>query len=469
MYIVVNKVRAKSGKTYRTVLLRESYREGKTVRNRTIANLSACSPAEVEAMRLALKHKDDLSALGSVRESMTLREGPSIGAIWAVYQVARRQGVETALGTDVMGKLALWQVIARVIEQGSRLSAVRLAQTQAACEVLCFARGFDENDLYDNLKWLSAHQTRIEDRLFAGRGLAGRPRLFLYDVTSSYLEGQMNALADYGYNRDGKKGKKQIVVGLLCDETGEPIATEVFRGNTQDTRTFASQVRKVAERFGCERVTFVGDRGMIKSGQLETLGEAGFHFITAITKSQIEALIKRGVIQPELFDEALCEVEHDGLRYVLRRNLQRVGELATTRQSKREAVAALVKRLNEYLEQHPRATTRVALAKVRAKTARLRIDKWLTVRADGRMLRLATDAPVLAAVSRLDGCYVIKTDLPSRGRRGVPCAVIHDRYKDLAEVEQGFRTYKTDFLEVRPVYVRTVESTQGHVLVVMLA
>ena len=303
MYIVVNEVRAKSGKTYRTVLLRESYREGKKVKNRTIANLSACSPAEIEAMRLALRHKDDLSALGSLRESMTLRQGPSIGAIWVVYQVARRQGIQAALGTGFMGQLALWQVIARVIQQGSRLSAVRLAQTQAACEVLRFARGFDENDLYGNLKWLSEHQTGIEDRLFAARGLAGRPRLFLYDVTSSYLEGQKNALAAYGYNRDGKKGKKQIVVGLLCDETGEPIATDVFRGNTQDTKTFASQVRTVAGRFGCERVTFVGDRGMIKSGQIETLGEAGFHFITAVTKPQIEALIKRGVLQPELFDE----------------------------------------------------------------------------------------------------------------------------------------------------------------------
>ena len=130
--------------------------------------------------------------------------------------------------------------------------------------------------------------------------------MFLYDVTSSYLEGEHNALGAYGYDRDGKKGKKQIVIGLLCDEEGEPVSTEVFRGNTQDTQTFGSQVRKASQRFGCQRVTFVGDRGMIKSGQIEELSKAGFHYITAITKPQIEALLSGGVLQMALFDDEVC-------------------------------------------------------------------------------------------------------------------------------------------------------------------
>jgi hypothetical protein len=123
------------------------------------------------------------------------------------------------------------------------------------------------------------------------------------------LEGDDNALGAYGYNRDGKKGKKQIVIGLLCDEHGEPVSTEVFRGNTQDTATFASQVKKASQRFACERVTFVGDRGMIKSGQIEDLSKVGFHYITAITKPQIETLLKTGLLQMALFDGTLCEVE----------------------------------------------------------------------------------------------------------------------------------------------------------------
>ena len=191
----------------------------------------------------------------------------------------------------------MWQVIARVLDQGSRLSAVRLAKRYDASAVLDFDRGFNEDDLYSNLTWLAEHQEGIENRLFAQRRSGEPPELFLYDVTSSYLEGEHNELADWGYSRDKKRGKKQIVIGLLCDDEGDPVSPEVFTGNTSDLSTFESQVKKAAHRFGCERVTFVGDRGMIKSGQIEDLSEAGFHYITAITKSQIRSLIKQGVFK----------------------------------------------------------------------------------------------------------------------------------------------------------------------------
>ena len=139
--------------TYRCILLRETYRQGGKVKNRTLANLSHCTPGEIEAIRLALAHKSDLTVLSSLSEAVEVREGLSIGAAWLVYQVARRLGIERALGTQRAGKMALWQVMARVIDQGSRLSAVRLAQTHAACDILGLQRGFDENDLYENLGW----------------------------------------------------------------------------------------------------------------------------------------------------------------------------------------------------------------------------------------------------------------------------------------------------------------------------
>ena len=200
--------------------------------------------------------------------------------MWALFEVARRLGLPKALGPGFAGQLALWQVLARVLDQGSRLSAVRLAQVHAAAAVLGLQRGFDENDFYANLGWLSEQQGRIENRLFAARGRGTeKPQLFLYDVTSSYLEGPDNAYGAYGYNREGKKGKKQIVIGLLCDPQGEPVSTEVFHGNTQDPQTFAAQVTKASQRFGCERVTFVGDRGMIKSGQVEDLARVGFSLL----------------------------------------------------------------------------------------------------------------------------------------------------------------------------------------------
>ena len=454
-----------NGKVYTSIYLRESYRDGGHVRKRNIANLTHCDPKEVAAIELALQFKGNLAALGSL-EKIQLGQGPSVGALWPLHALVGRLGIRRALGPGFPAQLAEWQIIARVLDQGSRLSAGRLAQVHAAGAVLGLRRGFDENDLYANLTWLSQHQARIEDRLFAARRGSRRPQLFLYDVTSSYLEGEKNAYGEYGYNRDGKKGKKQIVVGLLCDERGEPVSTEVFRGNTQDTQTFAGQVKKARERFGCERVTFVGDRGMIKSGQVEELSRVGFHYITAITKPQIEALLAAGVLQMELFAEEVCEVQQDGVRYVLRRNPLRAAQLAASRADKQARVERLVEERNRYLVAHRRAQVAAADRAVQAKIVQLKIAPWLQAKAEGRTLKLVVNRAAQEEASRLDGCYVIKTDLPPGAASK---QVVHERYKDLAQVEQAFRTCKTVHLESRPVWVRTAEHTRGHVLVVMLA
>jgi len=214
MYITEVATKTKKGKlSHLCILLRESYRQNGRVKNRTIANLTHCDLGEVAAIRLALKHKDDLTVLRSV-EDVELEQGMSVGAAWLVYDVARRIGIEKVLGQGREGKLALWQVMARVIGQGSRLSAVRLAQVHAACDILGMRQGFNEEHLYDNLAWLAQNQKEIERRLFAERRKGKKPDLFLYDVTSSYFEGEHNELADWGYNRDKKRGKKQVVVGV---------------------------------------------------------------------------------------------------------------------------------------------------------------------------------------------------------------------------------------------------------------
>ncbi|MBV6517849.1 MAG: IS1634 family transposase ISPph1 [Candidatus Brocadia fulgida] len=458
--------KSKSGKKiYRSILLRESYREGGKVRKRTIANLSNCTSREIEAIKLALSHKEDLTALGALSGSVELQEGMSVGAIWSVYQVAKELGIEEALGKDFQGRLALWQVMARVINQGSRLSAVRLAQVHAAGDVLGMKRGFDENDLYDNLLWLSEHQAKIERTLFEARRAGKKPKLFLYDVTSSYVEGELNHFGEYGYNRDGKKGKKQIVIGMLCDEFGEPVSTEVFRGNTQDPKTFESQVKKTAERFGCTGVTMVGDRGMIKTMQIECLPE-GFHYITAITKPQIESLIKQGILQLGLFEEKLCEIKSEGVRYILRRNPIRAEEMAKTRMSKLQHMGNYIDKKNSYLKEHPKASISKALEAAKEKLKRLKLEGWVRIKDEAGTLKIESDEEALKEELCLDGCYVIKTDL-KEGEADTD--LVHDRYKDLSEVEKVFRGCKTVNLEVRPVYVRKEESTKGHVFVVMLA
>ena len=465
MYVDTSRI-TRGGKTYTRHLLRESYRASGKVLHRTIANVSQCSEAEIAAIRLALRHKEELEHLGTLQDAVTLQQGLSFGAVWTVYHVARRLGIEKALGTTRDGKLALWQVMARVIDQGSRLSAVRLAMAHAACDVLGLDT-FDEDTLYENLDWLAGAQAGVEDRLFVQRTKTAPVNLFLYDVTSSYLEGTHNALAAFGYNRDGKKGKRQIVIGLLCDEDGHPVSIEVFPGNTQDPQTFVAQLAKVKTRFGVTDITFVGDRGMIKGQQIEDLAQQGFHYITAITKPQIDKLLRTGTFQMDLFEQELAEVLADeGLRYVLRRNPVRAQEVRDTRYAKLATLQALVAKHNQYLTDHPRANAQGALQKLVARAEKLRLADWIELTLAERALTLTINEDAQQEAAQLDGCYVLKTDLtPAQA----PKEMVHDRYKDLASVERAFRTCKTAHLEVRPIFVRREARTRAHAFVVMLA
>jgi hypothetical protein len=465
MYVDTSHI-TRGGKTYTRHLLRESSRAHGKVLHRTLANVSHCSEAEIEAIRLALRHKGELEHLGTIQDAITLQQGPSFGAVWTVYHVARRLGIAQALGTTREGKLALWQVIARVIDQGSRLSAVRLAMAHAACDVLGLDT-FDEDALYENLDWLAGAQARIEERLFAQRQQTKPASLFLYDVTSSYLEGTHNALAAFGYNRDGKKGKMQIVIGLLCDEDGQPVSIEVFPGNTQDPRTVAAQVAKLKGRFGVTAITFVGDRGMLKSQQVEDLVQHGFHYITAITKPQIDKLLRTGTLQMDLFDQEVAEVlTEEGIRYVLRRNPVRAQEMRDTRHAKLATLQAHVAKQNQYLSDHPRANVQSALQKLVARAKTLRLSDWVELTVEERTITLTVKTSAQQEAAKLDGCYVLKTDLtPAQA----PKELVHDRYKDLASVEQAFRSCKTIHLEVRPIFLRREERTRAHAFVVMLA
>jgi transposase len=469
MYLDTSTIK-QGDKSYTRHLLRESYREGKKVRHRTIANLSHCSDEEIAAIRLALRHKKNLTELTTkdTEQAFSQRQGLSVGAVWSVYDIARQIGVVEAFGTTRDGKLALWQVIARVIDQGSRLSAVRLAGAHAACDVLGLGK-FNEDDLYDNLDWLCENQALLEDRLFRNLYRTKKPGLFLYDVTSSYFEGTHNELSAFGYNRDGKKGKMQIVLGLLCNEDGVPLSVEVFTGNTQDPKTFGPQIKKVADRFGSKEVTFVGDRGMIKSPQMEQLNSEpyGFHYITAITKPQIETLLKKKIIQMDLFDQALAEVSTtEGLRYVLRRNPARAQEIQESREDKLKVLKKESARQNQYLKEHPRATVEVATRKIKARSERLKMSAWVLISGAEREITLAVDNDALIEEAKLDGCYVLKTDLLEAAATK---EVIHDRYKDLALVESAFRTSKTVELELRPIHVRLASCTRAHAFVVMIA
>jgi Transposase DDE domain len=465
MYVDASHI-TRGGNTSTRHLLRESYRAHGKVLHRTIANLSHCSAAEIEAMRLALRHKQDLENLGTVQDAVTLKQGVSFGAVWTVYHVARRLGIEKALGTPREGTLALWPVMARVIEQGSRLSAVRLAMSHAACDVLGVDT-FDEDTLYEHLDWLAGAQAAIEDRLFVQRTKTTPVSLFLSDVTRSYLAGTHNALAAFGDNRAGKKGQLQIVIGLLCDEEGHPVSIEVFPGNTQDPHTLAAQVAKLKGRCGVQELTFVGDRGLIKSQHIEDLAQQGFPYITAITKPQIAKLLRTGTVQMELFEQALAEVLADeGVRYVLRRHPVRAQEVRENRQATLATLQALVAKQHHDLKEHPRADAPGAVQKLVARANTLRLSDWVELTVEERAITLTVHASRQQEEAKLDGCYVLKTALtPSQA----PKEIVPDRYTDLASVERAFRSCKTVHLEVRPIFLRLEERTRAHALVVMLA
>jgi transposase len=468
----IHRVKSKqSNKVYVQILLRESYREtvdGKSkVKKRTLLNLTKYPENVIKAIELALKHKEDLPELERLLSSkITQRQGRAVGAIWVLQQISQETGIDKVLGKTRNGLLCLWMVMARLIDQGSRLSAVRLAEEHAACELLSID-GFNEEDLYAALDWLSENQDRLEKKLFKKSYGEATPNMFLYDVTSSYLEGQQNELGEWGYNRDKKRGKKQIVIGLLCGDDGFPVSVRVFKGNTTDLQSFSAQIEKTAHEFGCRQVTMVGDRGMIKSSQIEELGSAGFHYITAITKPQIRSMLKKGVFQLGLFDSDLCEIESEGCRYILRRNPLRAAELAQSRNQRIKSVQSLAADQTRYLAEHPRADSFKAIEKVWEKEKQLGVDDFLKVTCgDDRIIKVVVDEAYVSEVAELDGCYVIKTDVPAEA---ASMETVHNRYKDLALVESAFRTMKTGHLEVRPIYVRKESRTRGHVFVVMLA
>jgi len=452
-----------NGRTYRRALLRNSYRKKGKVCHDTIASLSKCDHDEIEAIKFALANKKNLAALRVPDKAVKTRQGLSVGAVWLLYQLAKRLGIVKAMGRSVKAKLSLWMVISTVIGSVSRLSVTRLAQSHAACDILGLD-SFCEDDLYSAMDWLNDHQQAIEKRIFNGRYNAKKPNMYLYDVTSRYLEGDQNELGEYGYDRDGNKGKKQIVIGLLTDDEGQPISCEVFHGNTHDTSTFKNQVDKVATHFGIEEVTFVGDRGMIKSAQICDLSEEKYHYITALTKPEIETLLKNNVVQMELFDETVCEVEVEGIRYIYRRNPVRVMEIRENRQSKLRKLRDLCAQKVKYLAEHPRANVDVAKRVIEEKAKKLKINTWMSVDTQGRNLSVEIEDTELE--EELDGCYVIKTDLSVETASK---QTVHDRYKGLSEVEWAFRTMKTTLLHIRGIFVRKANRTRAHVFSIMLA
>jgi hypothetical protein len=444
------------------ILLRESFREGSKVRTRTLANLTSWAPERIEALRRALKGEFD-----GLSGDLPPTCGPIFGVLFVLKQLADRIGLTRVLGKERLAKLALFLVLVRVAAQGSRLSAVRWAANHAVAETLGLGR-FDEDDLYAALEALAPRQEQIEETLYrvSRRQTGQSPTVILYDVTSSYFEGECNELAAFGYNRDKKAGKAQIVIGLMTTGHGEPLAVHVFDGNTADPLTVPVQVETLRTRFGIREVVFVGDRGMIKSKGKSVLAAAGYKYITALTTPQVRKLLREGVLRPEWFTSHVYEVQHGRVRLVLRRSEAVRRKAQRRRADKLAKLAALITARNAFVRTAKRAQPAAGLRTLQAWVTRYKLAGWVQLSLQGGDIIATVDEAAQTEASQFDGCYVFETDVP---QTVLEAQAVHDRYRDLHEVEQDFRTMKTSLLEVRPVFVRKAPRTRAHVLVTILA
>ncbi len=474
MFIARVQSKGKNGKNYVSVLLRESKRIGDKVVSKTIAVLTEMPGWLITVVERAVKDGKGADSLQQIAERpdspLGMRQAESFGALCLVHEIARSCSIVKALGSTDEAKLALWQVLARVLSPAtSLLGMVRLAGSCAATCLLGIRESFTEDDLYANGGWIAECQTRVEAKLWQLRPeKAGADKsLFFYDVTSSYFEGQQNALAEFGYNRDKIKGKKQVVMGLLTDSDGEPMSVSLFPGNTNDLGTFATQVNSLKHIFKQESITLVGDRGMIRGPQQKEVNAAGFNYISALHKAEIETLLKSGEVQLGFFDNVVHEtLLKDGRRLVTRCNPIRREELAATHRGFKAKMDAWVKAANTYLMEHPKARESTQLRQGTQRLKRGRLDAWVSLQVSERRLSLVEDEEKLKEHAKLDGCYAIVSDLTTTK---ADAQTLHDRYKDLSKVESDFRTLKHGHLEIRPWHVRSEDNTRAHAFTAMLA
>ena len=461
------------GKTYAYHLLRRTFRKDGKVQHQTLGNLSHLPRPVIELIRRAVRGEP----LVAPEEAFEILRSRPHGHVAAVLGTVRRLEVDRLLATRVCRErqLVLAMLVARLLDPGSKLALARGLDRETLSSTLgevLDVESADADELYKAMDWLLSRQSRIETALAKRHFTDGT--LVLYDVTSTYFEGRTCPLAKLGHSRDGKKGSLQIVVGLLCQAEGCPVAVEVFDGNTSDPSTLSSQIEKVRKRFGLTRVVFVGDRGLITAARIreELRPVAGLDWITALRAPQIRQLVDSGALQLSLFDHRdLAEIRspaYPGERLIVCKNPL----LAQERARKRE----------ELLQATERKLAQIAVATRRPRgrlkgkdKIGLRVGKTLNSYKVGKHFRLditdggfsyERDTESVRQEATLDGFYVIRTSVPAKvlGPQDTVRA-----YKNLSVVERAFRSLKRVDLHLRPIHHRLADRVKAHVFLCMLA
>src|SRR5271157_3193706 len=455
------------------ILLRESYREDGKVRTRTLANLSRWPEHKVEKLQRALK---GLPAARDLSEAFEITRSLPHGHVAAVLGTATRLGLEALIDPTPSRRrdLVTAMLVAQVIAPGSKLATARGLRTETATSSLGAVLGIsgcDEDDLYAAMDWVLARKDTIEKSL-AARHLANGT-LVLYDVSSAAFEGKTCPLGAIGHARDGVKGRRQIVYGLLTTTEGIPVAIETFAGNTADPATLSTQIEKVKQRFGLSHVVLVGDRGMITKARIrEELEPAGLDWITALRAPAIQALAADGgPLQMSLFDERdMAEIsspDFPGERLVVCRNRELAAERARKRRELLDATEknlALIEAAVNRKRNSLRGRDKIGIA-VGAVIGKHKMAKHFDLAIEDASFTFRRKEDDIAAEASVDGLYVIRTSLPKEAI-GAEDAV--SAYKSLSQVERAFRSLKTVDLEIRPIHHWLSDRVRAHVFLCML-
>ncbi|MCH9001590.1 MAG: IS1634 family transposase, partial [Planctomycetes bacterium] len=457
-----------------TILLRQSYREGKRVRKRTLANLTCLPPEAIEAIKRTLRGEK----LVSCDQAFAIERSIPHGHVKAILGTIRKIGLDTIIASrrSRQRDLVVAMIAERLLHGCSKPAGTRLWHSTTLAEELS-VQDADVNELYEAMDWLLEGQERIEKKL-AARHLGEGAQVF-YDVSSSYYEGHTCSLARHGHPqvglvpRDGKKGRPIIVYGALTDRDGCPVAVQVYPGNTGDPSTVGDQVNKLRERFGISRVVLVGDRGMLTQTQIEKLrAYPQLGWISALRSGSIRKLVEDKELQLSLFDKQnLAEISSDefpGERLIACFNPLLADERARKRQA---LLAATEEKLQRIAKQVARRTkTPLLTDEIALKVGRVinghKVGKHFSLHIEDGVFRWERDEASIEQEAALDGIYVIRTSEPKK-RLSAEDTV--RSYKNLGQVEQVFRCFKGIDIRVRPIYHRDDPRVRAHVFLCLLA
>jgi hypothetical protein len=462
---------------YFSAYLRRTYREGKRVRNETVANLSALPEHVIDGIDAGLKGAQLVRA-GS---EFTITRSLPHGHVAAVAAMAHQLGFPALLGPACRSRdLVLALIVSRVVRPASKLATAAWWPDVTLGPDLGVADA-STDEIYAAMDWLLEHQDSIESKLAAKHlGPEVNPsRMALFDLTSSWVTGRCCELAARGYSRDGKKGCEQIEYGILSDPAGRPVAVRVFPGNTADPDTFTDIVEVVRIRFGLTRLVLVGDRGMITSARITALRELNddpntatdFGWITALRAPQIATLAADdGPLQMSLFDtQDLAEISHPdfpGERLIACRNPL----LAAERTRKRNALLAATEHLLAPIIARVAAGRLAGADKIGVAVGRVinkyKVGKHFDYQITDTSLTIRRRHDQIAAEAALDGIYVLRTTVPADQ---LDAAGVITSYKNLAHIERDFRIIKADDLDLRPIHHRLDDRVRAHVLICLLA